>query len=460
MLRALILLMVLVLGAVTPQLSRAAAPEGEVQALQQALGALGYFKGPANGEMSDELKAAIARYTQDAGLKGSPERWTHQPGALARDAELEKRIRLKKTTETARLTIPTRFGDVAIVTYRQKNSPPGFADGRRATFRGERFAAPLTGFATCCEHRILSVKDTDFIVLQGGSDQRDCPFTRIYIAVEAQRITASEGDRSCAVQVALDQDGERLSVRARSAAHLLDERYTMRPGGLLAFRGLSIPGSLEPLLRFAGHQPWENVDGHERFFLFPPLTAALAAILEPEAIGWTLKLSQTQPVERRGPLLFARGTFGQDETAVAIVVDTEREAVHACIQGPEATRMSSTMLRGVYVDPNASCSTTMEEAMTRWSSLGLIQPAVDAPVFGFEGEYGEEPMCKDRNATVKLGSRRLRDPYGDACFLYEVGFAEGRYQLKTSCGLLNVKKLDEDRLEIDGEPYQRCPQTP
>lgn len=445
-------------GLLLPAPARAVPPESEVKALQQVLSTLGYYKGEVNGEITDTLKAAITRYTQEAGLKGTLERWISNPGTLARDADLEKRIRRKKVKEASRLSVQTRFGELTIVTYRQEGSPPGFADGRRAYLRGERFDAPLTSLSSCCQAIVHPVKDTDYVVLQGTTDQRDCPVARVYVAVEAQRVAAAEGDHSCAAHVYLGEDNDRLIVTARNATTLLEERYAMRPGlPLLGFRGMLIPGSLEPLRRFVGHFPWEMVDGQERFFLFPPLTAALSAILEPEAIGWALKLSQTSPVEIRGNLLFARGTYGQDETAIAILIDLSKEAVHACVQGPDITRMSSTSLRGVYLDPNASCSTTFDESIQRWASLGLLEPVSDAPVFGFEGEYGDEGACKDRNATVKFGSRRLRDHYGEACRLDEVGFAEGRYQLKTSCGLLSVKKLDEDRIEIDGDTYQRCP---
>ncbi|WP_163366774.1 hypothetical protein, partial [Klebsiella aerogenes] len=72
------------------------------------------------------------------------------------------------------------------------------------------------------------------------------------------------------------------------------------------------------------------------------------------------KMTLTTPVERRGEVIFVSGSYKPDETLVSVTIDLANRAVHACSFNRGTTRFASTLLRGVFSDPAASCPADIE----------------------------------------------------------------------------------------------------
>lgn len=437
----------------------AVAQEAEIRALQEDLKTLGLFQGPVDGESSEALSAAIAVYVRQAGFRDPPDRAFRHFGALVRDVDLEKRIRAGKARAAHQQTVATRFGPMEITTFRQAGAPVGFSDGRRVSIAGQRVDAALATFVECCDAKVFQVGDADVVVLRGTADTAGCDYARVYVALTRERFSVTDREDSCAAEPNFAVDNGRLIVTALARTSLLDARWSLTPGEPIQFERLVLAGSMETLTWWVGRQPWERIDRGFRFFNFTPLADALAALLEPEALGWTFKMTLTTPVERRGEVIFVSGSYKPDETLVSVTVDLANRAVHACSFNRGTTRFASTLLRGVFSDPAASCPADIERALDTWTALGVLTGGARMRVFGFEGSFGDEAACKaggDRVTRITARSLRLAGEQEQA--ITEVGVADGDYVVGTVGRSVPIKRLDDDRIDLDGEVLRRCPE--
>lgn len=434
-----------------------AAQEAETRALQEGLAALGLYAGAVDGEVSAALDQAIAAYVRAAGFKSPPDRAFRNPGALARDVDLEARIRTGRVRVAERQTVPTRFGPLTVSTYRQEGGPPGFADGRRVQLGSARIDAGLASFAGCCDIRVVEVGAADIVVMQGAIDNPACPVTRVYVSLTDEAHVVTEAEDSCSAEPRIAVEAGELVVEAQARASLLDARWMMRPGEAMRFDRLIVPGDLATLAWWVGRQPTDKNERNFRFFHFAPLSDALAALLEPEALGWAFKMSMTSPVERAGQVLFVSGAYLSDESLVSVAVDLEERAVHACSFARGVARFSSTLTRGVYSDNAASCPADPDRAIGAWAAIGVMR-GVRQRVFGFEGTFGDQAACRAGGDRVTRLTARMVQPAGEApCAITEVGLADGDYVIGTVCRAFPVKRIGDDRIDLDGEVLNRCP---
>jgi hypothetical protein len=437
------------------------AQEPEVRALQENLTKLGLYAGPVDGEQSETLAAAIAAYVRQAGFREPAASAFRHFGALVRDVDLETRIRAGHAKVAGRQQVATRFGALEIVTYRQADAPAGFADGRRVSLAGQRVDAGLAAFATCCEAKVFQVGEADVAVLRGAQDAPSCEIGRVYVSVRPGRLSVTDGEDSCAPEPHFAVENGRLAITALARNGLIDARWSLIPGEPMRFERLVIGASLEPLAWWVGRQPTERVERGYRFFHFAPLADALSALLEPEALGWTLKMTLTTPVERRGEVLFTSGSYQPDERLVSVTVDLANRAVHACSFNRGTTRFASTLLRGVFSDPASSCPADIEGAVAAWTALGVLPGTSTARVFGFEGVFGDEEACKAGGDRVTRITARSLKVAGEAeLSITEVGLSDGDYVVGTTGRTVPIKRLDDDRIDLDGEVMRRCPNSP
>jgi len=437
----------------------AVAQEAEIRALQEDLKTLGLFQGPVDGESSEALSAAIAVYVRQAGFRDPPDRAFRHFGALVRDVDLEKRIRAGKARAAHQQTVATRFGPMEVTTFRQAGAPVGFSDGRRVSIAGQRVDAALATFVECCEARVFQVGDADVVVLRGTADTAGCDYARVYVSLTRERFSVTDREDSCAAEPNFVVENGRLIVTAQARTSLLDARWSLAPGEPIQFERLILGGSLDVLTWWVGRQPYVRIDRGFRFFNVTVLADALAALLEPEALGWTFKMTLTTPVERRGEVLFVSGSYKPDETLVSVTIDLANRAVHACSFNRGTTRFASTLLRGVFSDPAASCPADIERAVDTWTALGVLTGGARMRVFGFEGAFGDEAACKaggDRVTRITARSLRLAGEQEQA--ITEVGVADGDYVVGTVGRSVPIKRLDDDRIDLDGEVLRRCPE--
>ena len=437
----------------------ARAQEAEIRALQEDLKALGLFQGPVDGESSEALSAAIAAYVRQAGFRDPPDRAFRHFGALVRDVDLEKRIRAGKARVAHEQAVPTRFGPLQITTYRQAGGPSGFSDGRRVSIAGQRVDAALASFVECCEAKVFEVGAADVVVLRGTTDTAGCDYARVYVSLTRERFSVTDREDSCAADPNFVVEAGRLVVTAQARTSLPDAQWSLTPGEPMRFERLVLVGPLDVLGWWVGRQPWTRIDRGFRFFNVTPLTDALSALLEPEALGWTFKMTLTTPVERRGDLLFVSGSYKPDENLVAVLIDLGARAVHACSFNRGTARFASTLLPGVFSDPAASCPADIGRALDAWSALGVVVGGAPARVFGFEGTFGDEAACKAGGDRVtRITARSLRIAGEPETPITEVGVADGDYVVGTVGRNVPIKRLDDDRIDLDGEVLRRCPE--
>jgi hypothetical protein len=436
----------------------AAAQETETRVLQENLTKLGLYSGPADGEQSGALTEAVAAYLGQAGFRDPPERAFRHFGALVRDVDLEVRIRAGLAKVSDRQAIPTRFGSLDILTYRAADAPAGFVDGRRVSLGGMRVDAGLAAFVACCEPNVFQVGDADIVVLQGTRDTAGCEAGRVYVTVSRERLAVTDLEDSCTTQPNIAVDNGRLVVTALARNGLIDARWSLGPGEPMRFERLVIATPLQPLAWWVGRQPNERVERGYRFFHFAPLSDALSALLPAEELGWTLKMTLTTPVERRGDVLFVSGTYRPDERLVSVTIDLAAQAVHACSFNRGTTRFASTLLGGVFSDPAASCPADIDGAIAAWTALGALPGTSSARVFGFEGTFGDEAACKAGGDRVtRITARSLKGAGEPERAIAAVGLSDGDYVVEAAGRTVPIKRLDDDRIDLDGEVLRRCP---
>jgi hypothetical protein len=434
------------------------AQETELRALQENLTKLGLYSGPVDGEQSGALTEAVAAYLRQAGFREPPDRAFRHFGALVRDVDLEVRIRAGLASVSGRQAIPTRFGTLQILTYRAGDAPAGFVDGRRVSLDGMRVDAGLAAFVACCEPKVVLVGDADIVVLQGTRETAGCEAGRVYVTVARERLAVTDLEDSCTADPHFAVENGRLVVTALARNGLIDARWSLGPGEPMRFERLVIAAPLQPLAWWVGRQPNERVERGYRFFHFAPLSDALSALLPAEELGWTLKMTLTTPVERRGDVLFVSGTYRPDERLVSITIDLTSQAVHACSFNRGTTRFASTLLGGVFSDPAASCPADIEQAIATWSALGALPGASTARVFGFEGTFGDEAACKAGGDRVtRITARSLRVAGEPELAIAGVGLSDGDYVVEATGRTVPIKRLDDDRIDLDGEVLRRCP---
>lgn len=451
-------LIVALLAALVWLIAPLRAQESEVRALQENLAKLGLYTGPADGEQSETLTVAIAAYLRQAGFRDPPERAFRHFGALVRDADLEVRIRAGLARVSDRQTVPTRSGPLEILTYRAADAPAGFVDGRRVSLGGARVDAGLAAFAACCEPGVFQVGDADIVVLQGTRDTAGCEAGRVYVTVARDRLAVTDLEDSCTTQPNIVVESGRLVVTALARNGLIDARWSLAPGEPMRFERLVIGGPLQPLVWWVGRQPNERVARGFRFFHLAAFSDALSALLPAEELGWTLKMTLTTPVERRGEVLFVSGTYRPDERLVSVTVDLAAQAVHACSFNRGTTRFASTLLAGVFSDPAASCPADIDQAIATWTALGTLPGTASARVFGFEGTFGDEAGCKAGGDRVtRITARSLKVVGEPERAIAGVGLSDGDYVVETAGRTVPIKRLDDDRIDLDGEVMRRCP---
>lgn len=434
------------------------AQETEIRALQENLKRLGLYAGPADGEQSEALSAAIAAYIRQAGFGELTERAFRHFGALVRDVDLEVHIRAGRAEVSGRQTVATRFGPLEITTYRQADGPPGFTDGRRVSLGRRRVDAGLAAFVMCCEARVFAIGDADVVVLQGTQEAAGCEVGRVYVSVWADRLAVTDREDSCSPEPQFAVEDGRLVVTALARNGLIDARWSLAPGEPMRFERLVIAAPLTPLAWWVGRQPTDRAARGYRFFHVAPLSDALSALLPPEELGWTLKMTLTTPVERRGDILFVSGSYRPDERLVSVTVDLARQAVHACSFNRGTTRFASTLLGGVFSDPSSSCPADIESAIATWTALGVLPGASAARVFGFEGTFGDAAACKAGGDRVtRITARTLRIAGEPEMPITDVGVSDGDYVVNTPERSVPIKRLDDDRIDLDGEVMRRCP---
>jgi len=436
----------------------ARAQETETRALQENLTKLGLYSGPIDGEQSGKLTEAIAAYLRQAGFDDPPERAFRHFGALVRDVDLEVRIRAGLARVSDSQAIVTRFGTLGIHTYRSADAPAGFIDGRRVSRGGVRVDAGLAAFAACCEPKVVQVGDADIVVLQGTRETAGCEAGRVYVTVARDRLAVTDLEDSCTTQPNFVVENGRLVVTALARNGLIDARWSLGPGEPMRFERLVIAAPLQPLAWWVGRQPNERIERGYRFFHFAALSDALSALLPAEELGWTLKMTLTTPVERRGDVLFVSGTYRPDERLVSVTIDLAAQAVHACSFNRGTTRLASTLLGGVFSDPAASCPADIEQAIATWTALGALPGTSTARVFGFEGTFGDEAACKAGGERVtRITARSLRVAGEAELAIAGVGLSDGDYVVETAGRTVPIKRLDDDRIDLDGEVMRRCP---
>jgi hypothetical protein len=438
----------------------ARAQETELRALQENLTRLGLYAGPVDGEQSGALNDAVAAYLRQAGFRDPPEQAFRHFGALVRDVDLDVRIRSGATGVAGRQSIPTRFGPLEILTYRAADAPPGFADGRRASPNGMRVDAGLAAFVVCCDSKTFAVGEADIVVLQGTRETAGCEAGRVYVSVMRERLAVTDLEDSCASEPRFAVEAGRLVVTALARNGLIDARWSLGPGEPKRFERLVMAAPLQPLAGWVGRQPNERLEHGYRFFHFAPLSDALSALLPAEELGWTLKMTLTTPVERRGDILFVSGTYRPDERLVSVTIDLAAQAVHACSFNRGTTRFASTLLGGVFSDPSSSCPADIGQALATWTALGALPGASTARVFGFEGAFGDEAACKAGGDRVtRITARSLKVAGEPELAITDVGIADGDYVVSTTGRTVPIKRLDDDRIDLDGEVLRRCPNT-
>lgn len=452
----------LILAAISMLLSLgpAAAQETEIRALQENLKTLGLYAGPVDGEQSEALAAAITAYSRQAGFAEPVDRAFRHFGALVRDVDLEAHIRAGRAKLAERQTVATRFGPLEIATYRQADAPPGFSDGRRVSLGGRRVDAGLAAFSTCCDGRVFPVGDADIVVLQGAQDTAGCEVGRVYVTVRPDRLAVTDREDSCSTAPAFAVENGQLVVTALARNGLIDARWSLVPGEAMQFVRLVVAAPLEPLTWWVGRQPNERVERGYRFFHFAPLSDALSALLPPEELGWTLKMTLTTPVEQRGDILFVSGSYRPDERLVSVTIDLARRAVHACSFNRGTTRFASTLLGGVFSDPSSSCPADIDRAIATWTALGVLPGTSSARVFGFEGAFGDEASCKAGGERVtRITARSVRIVGEPEVGITDIGVADGDYVVTTTNRTIPIKRLDDDRIDLDGDVLRRCPNS-
>ncbi len=436
------------------------AQETEIRALQDNLTKLRLYAGPVDGEQSGALTEAVAAYVRQAGFRDPPEQAFRHFGALVRDVDLEVRIRSGATRVAGRQAVPTRSGALEILTFRAPDAPPGFADGRRVSLNGMRVDAGLAAFVVCCDTRTFAVGEAEVVVLQGTRDTAGCEAGRVYVSVMRARLAVTDLEDSCAAEPHYAVEGGRLVITALARNGLIDARWSLAPGEPMRFERLVIAAPLQPLAWWVGRQPNERAERGYRFFHFAPLADALSALLPAEELGWTLKMTLTTPVERRGDILFVAGTYRPDERLVSVTIDLAAQAVHACSFNRGTTRFASTLLGGVFSDPSASCPADIGQAVATWTALGALPGRSTARVFGFEGTFGDEAACKAGGDWVtRITARSLKVAGEPEREITEVGISDGDYVVTTTGRTVPVKRLDDDRIDLDGEVLRRCPNT-
>lgn len=437
----------------------ACAQEVETRALQVDLAALGLYSGPKDGEYSPILEEAIAAYVRQSGFRAPPAIAFRRFGDLVRDVDLEVRIRSGAARRSEIQTVHTRYGALEIATYVVADGPRPTVTARRASIGGARVDVGLAAFSSCCDAKVFALQNADIVVLQGTVDSATCPAARIYVTIEEKSAIAGDGEDSCAIEPAFSVADGRLVVTAQSRTSLLDSLWTVAPGSGPRFERQIVAGALDPLVWWVGKQPWERNERNYRFFHFAPLADAIAGLFEPEALGWALKMHGTSLVERRGDLLFVTGNPRDDENVVTVTVDVETRAVHVCSYRSGIARFASTSLRGVFSDPAASCPADAASAESVWRAFGLTRRGTPARVLGIEGSFGDIAACRAGGDRVtRIATRALRIGGEPECGIDDVAIADGTYILSTTCRVIPVRRLDEDRIDLDGDVLQRCPE--
>lgn len=435
------------------------AQEVEIRALQTDLRSLGLYTGPIDGEQSERLDAAIGSYVRDAGFRAPAQEAFRDFGRLVRDVDVEVRIRSGALVASGRQVVRTRRGDMTIIAYAAPASPQSVI-ARRVSVDGQRIDAGLAAMTACCDTQVFAIGTADVIVLQGVVETPGCEPARLYVSILADRISVADGDGSCTARPAYRVHHGTLEIRAKAPSSHMDAVWTLTPGGTVQFDRLAITGSLDPLVWWVGRQPYEKNERGYRLFHFAPLSDALAALLEPEPLGWVLKMSGTSPVERQGDMLFVTIAHRQDENLVVVSIDLARSAVHVCSFLGGQARFASTLLPGVFADVAASCPVDPDNALAVWSSFGVAGSGRRIRVFGFEGVFGDAEACRSRDDRVtRIDTRRLKLPGEPACAIGAVRVEDGASLVTTSCRTLPIRRLDDDRIDLDGDVLTRCPDS-
>ena len=75
--------------------------------------------------------------------------------------------------------------------------------------------------------------------------------------------------------------------------------------------------------------------------------------------------------------------------------------------------------------------------------------------------FGDEAACKAGGDRVTRITARSLKVAGEAeATITEVGISDGDYVVGTTGRAVPIKRLDDDRIDLDGEVMRRCPNSP
>jgi hypothetical protein len=296
------------------------------------------------------------------------------------------------------------------------------------------------------------VKDTAVFVIEGKSTLQNCVLVRLVTSVKGDEINLLGSPQTCAPQAKFELAKDGLHVIETTKGHLLPKRFFLNLNGEKNFERLVLSQKLSSLAKFESKLPLELSENGTRALYNPALLEALSTLLDPESLGWALKMNATQPIERRGDLLFLQGQFQQDETIVSITVDLTREAVHLCTIRNGLTKLTSTLLEHSFSDPDSSCPLTVEEAESIWGAMEVLERSNATRIFSIEGIYH---LSDDGTEKLKISAREAILPDGKPCKIESITFKDKLYEINTSCQNFKLRQIKDRKYDIDGEEAEK-----
>jgi hypothetical protein len=428
--------------------SFASANEQQWREMQQDLKTLKLYQGEIDGQLNDGFKVAIELYLKNKKIGWSVDDVLSDPSKLLYDIDLEERLFSGKSVFNKAIILKTPRAEINLISYTHAEDSTLFTKSWRLIVNDELVLAGHLPFSECCSFTTYAFSDYEIIALKGKGGNAACGAIEILLVVDDKKTEILGAPRICAAPIQLEQQENILIMKETDKNAMLTKHFKLLKTGELKFDRLALNGQLSPLTRFEGKTPlWMNEKG-ERALFYPPLLEALTTLLDPEALGWMLKMNTSNVIERRGNLLFINGQFKEDETHLTITLDIGKNAVHICTIKNGVTRFVSTLLEKSFTDPDSSCPLTVEEAENIWAALELLEMPSDIRVFSIEGIY---QFTDDAEDKLVIKAREAILPDGKKCTIDSIAFSDKSYVLDTSCQQLTIKPIKDNRYSIDGD---------
>lgn len=423
----------------------------QIKELELDLIEMGYLQGEPKAEMTIELKNAVENYIKAQKVIGNNDDIFSDLALFAYEVDLESRIRAKKSVKLAvkALSAPVK---IEVVSYQHSEPSTQMKSSHRIYVKGQLLLAGHLPFAECCFVQSYQHKDALIVVIEGKSTLPNCALVRLVMSVKGDEINLLGSPQACAPQAKFELAADGLHMDEITKGQLLPRRFLLNLNGGKVFEKLILSQSLNSLTQFEGKFPLDLGKNATRALYNPALLEALSTLLDPESLGWALKMNASQPIERRGDLIFLQGQFQQDETVVSIAVDLSKQAVHLCTIRGGLTRFTSTLLEGSFTDPDSSCPLNVEEAETIWSALEVLERANTTRIFSIEGLYH---LSDDGSEKLIIRAREALLPDGKTCKIESITFKDKFYEVTTPCQTFKIRQVKDRKYDIDGEEAEK-----